>query len=85
MITFHFLLRYKAFDEVEGIEVAWNQMNIDEVMQCSDNLDRLYTEVHLLKSLKHGNVMKFYYSWIDDHKKTINVITELFTSGSLRQ
>ncbi|CAL5018847.1 unnamed protein product [Urochloa decumbens] len=53
-------------------------------MQCPDNLDRLYTEVHLLKSLKHGNVMKFYYSWIDDHNKTINVITELFTSGSLR-
>ncbi|CAL4884639.1 unnamed protein product [Urochloa decumbens] len=75
---------YKAFDEVEGIEVAWNQINIDEVMQCPDNLDRLYTEVHLLKSLKHGNVMKFYYSWIDDHNKTINVITELFTSGSLR-
>ncbi|KAJ1280558.1 hypothetical protein BS78_04G242400 [Paspalum vaginatum] len=75
---------YKAFDEVEGIEVAWNQINIDEVMQCPDNLDRLYTEVHLLKSLKHGNVMKFYYSWIDDQNKTINVITELFTSGSLR-
>lgn len=75
---------YKAFDEVEGIEVAWNQINIDEVMQCPDNLDRLYTEVHLLKSLKHGNVMKFYYSWIDDQSKTINVITELFTSGSLR-
>ncbi|XP_066319155.1 probable serine/threonine-protein kinase WNK4 isoform X2 [Miscanthus floridulus] len=53
-------------------------------MQCPDNLDRLYTEVHLLKSLKHGNVMKFYYSWIDDQSKTINVITELFTSGSLR-
>ncbi|KAG2652990.1 hypothetical protein PVAP13_1NG399700 [Panicum virgatum] len=53
-------------------------------MQCPDNLDRLYTEVHLLKSLKHGNVIKFYYSWIDDQNKTINVITELFTSGSLR-
>ncbi|AQK54224.1 Serine/threonine-protein kinase WNK8 [Zea mays] len=75
---------YKAFDEVEGIEVAWNQINVDEVMQCPDNLDRLYREVHLLKSLKHGNVMKFYYSWIDDQNKTINVITELFTSGSLR-
>lgn len=75
---------YKAFDEVEGIEVAWNQINIDEVMQCPDNIDRLYREVHLLKFLKHGNVMKFYYSWIDDQNKTINVITELFTSGSLR-
>ncbi|XP_062222477.1 probable serine/threonine-protein kinase WNK4 isoform X2 [Phragmites australis] len=59
-------------------------MNIDEVMQCPDNLDKLYTEVHLLKTLKHVNVMKFYYSWIDHQNKTINVITELFTSGSLR-
>nr|CAB3450662.1 unnamed protein product [Digitaria exilis] len=49
---------YKAFDEVEGIEVAWNRISIDEVMQCPDNLDRLYTEVHLLKSLKHGNGVK---------------------------
>lgn len=76
---------YKAFDEVEGIEVAWNQVNIDEVMQCPDNLERLYSEVHLLKSLKHKNVMKFCNYWFDDQKKTINVITELFTSGSLRQ
>lgn len=75
---------YKAFDEAEGIEVAWNQVNIDEVMQCPDNLDRLFSEVHLLKSLKHENVMKFYNYWVDDQKKTINVITELFTSGSLR-
>lgn len=75
---------YKAFDEAEGIEVAWNQVNIDEVMQCPDNLERLYSEVHLLKSLKHENVMKFYNYWVDDQKKTINVITELFTSGSLR-
>uniref|UniRef100_A0ACD5ZK88 Uncharacterized protein n=1 Tax=Avena sativa TaxID=4498 RepID=A0ACD5ZK88_AVESA len=75
---------YKAFDEAEGIEVAWNQVNIDEVMQSPDNLERLYSEVHLLKSLKHENVMKFYNYWVDDQKKTINVITELFTSGSLR-
>uniref|UniRef100_A0A0D9VJD7 non-specific serine/threonine protein kinase n=1 Tax=Leersia perrieri TaxID=77586 RepID=A0A0D9VJD7_9ORYZ len=76
---------YKAFDEVEGIEVAWSQVEIDEVMQSPDNLERLYSEVHLLKSLKHENVMKFYNYWVDDQKKTINVITELFTSGSLRQ
>ncbi|KAE8706873.1 putative serine/threonine-protein kinase WNK6 [Hibiscus syriacus] len=47
---------YKAFDEANGIEVAWSQVRIDE----------------------------FFNSWIDDKKKTVN-ITELFTSGSLRQ
>ncbi|KAL0373841.1 UNVERIFIED_CONTAM: putative serine/threonine-protein kinase WNK4 [Sesamum radiatum] len=54
---------YKAFDQVDGIEVAWNRVKIDE----------------------HENVIKFYDSWIDEKKKTINMITELFTSGSLRQ
>ncbi|KAJ4951178.1 hypothetical protein NE237_028010 [Protea cynaroides] len=29
--------------------------------------------------------MKFYNSWIDDRNGTVNIITELFTSGSLRQ
>ncbi|URD86772.1 serine threonine-protein kinase [Musa troglodytarum] len=76
---------YKAFDEVDGIEVAWNQVRINEVLQSPDNLERLYSEVHLLKSLNHENIIKFYTSWVDDQNKTINIITELFTSGSLRQ
>ncbi|KAI4317133.1 hypothetical protein L6164_025032 [Bauhinia variegata] len=75
----------KAFDEVNGIEVAWNQVRIDEVLQSPDDLERLYSEVHLLKSLKHNNIVKFYNSWIDDKHKTVNMITELFSSGSLRQ
>ncbi|GAB4851977.1 hypothetical protein Ancab_016168 [Ancistrocladus abbreviatus] len=74
---------YKAFDEVNGIEVAWNQVNIDEILQSPEQLSRLYSEVHLLKSLKHENILKCYYSWVDDINKTINMITELFTSGSL--
>ncbi|OMO57087.1 hypothetical protein CCACVL1_26014 [Corchorus capsularis] len=76
---------YKAFDEVNGIEVAWNQVRIDEVLQKPEDLERLYSEVRLLKSLKHSNIVRFYNSWIDDKKKTVNIITELFTSGSLRQ
>lgn len=76
---------YKAFDEVDGIEVAWNQVRIDDVLQSPNNFENLYSEVHLLRSLKHENIMKFYHSWVDDKKKTVNMITELFTSGSLRQ
>ncbi|MBA0841926.1 hypothetical protein Goarm_001778, partial [Gossypium armourianum] len=77
--------RYKAFDEANGIEVAWSQVRIDEVLQKPEDLERLYSEVRLLKSLKHSNIVRFYNSWIDDKKKTVNIITELFTSGSLRQ
>ncbi|XP_052171092.1 probable serine/threonine-protein kinase WNK10 isoform X2 [Diospyros lotus] len=76
---------YKGFDEIDGIEVAWNRVKINDVLQSPENLEKLYSEVHLLKTLKHENIIKFYDSWIDDKKKTINMITELFTSGSLRQ
>ncbi|PHU06398.1 putative serine/threonine-protein kinase WNK7 [Capsicum chinense] len=41
--------------------------------------------MHLLRKLKHGNIMKFCDSWVDDKKRTVNMITELFTSGKLRQ
>ncbi|KAK7247550.1 hypothetical protein RIF29_42435 [Crotalaria pallida] len=76
---------YKAFDEIDGIEVAWGQVQIDEVLRSPGDLERLYSEVHLLKSLRHCNIVRFYNSWIDNKHKTVNVITELFTSGSLRQ
>ncbi|KAJ0615724.1 putative protein kinase WNK-NRBP family [Helianthus annuus] len=76
---------YKGFDEVEGIEVAWNQVMLDDAMQSPEHLERVYSEVHLLRTLKHVNIIKSYVSWVDDEKKTINMITELFTSGNLRQ
>ncbi|KAK6162215.1 hypothetical protein DH2020_002056 [Rehmannia glutinosa] len=77
--------RYKGFDEIDGIEVAWNQVSIEDALQSPEHLERLYSEVHLLRTLKHENVIRSYASWVDDENKTINMITELFTSGSLRQ
>ncbi|KAK8365236.1 hypothetical protein V6Z12_A02G039200 [Gossypium hirsutum] len=47
---------YKAFDEYEGIEVAWNQVKLHDLLQSSDDLER-----------------------------NINFVTEMFTSGTLRQ
>ncbi|XP_073315197.1 probable serine/threonine-protein kinase WNK10 isoform X2 [Primulina huaijiensis] len=76
---------YKGFDEIEGVEVAWSQVTIEDALQSPEHLERLYSEVHLLRTLKHENVIRSYASWVDDEKKTINLITELFTSGSLRQ
>ncbi|KAJ0727746.1 putative protein kinase WNK-NRBP family [Helianthus annuus] len=76
---------YKGFDEVEGIEVAWSQVMLDDTMQKPEYLERIYTEVQLLKTLKHDNIIKSYVSWVDDEKKRVNMITELFISGDLRQ
>lgn len=76
---------YRAFDEYEGIEVAWNQVKLNDFLQSPEDLERLYSEIHLLKTLKHKNIMTFYNSWVDPIKRNINFITEMFTSGTLRQ
>lgn len=76
---------YKAFDLLDGIEVAWSRVKVEDVLQSPDDLGKLYAEIHILKQLKHDNIMKFCDSWVDDKKRTVNMITELFTSGNLRQ
>ncbi|CAF1767904.1 unnamed protein product [Brassica napus] len=76
---------YKAIDEMLGIEVAWSQVKLKEVLRSSVDLQRLYSEVHLLSTLNHKSIIRFYTSWIDVHSHTLNFITELFTSGTLRQ
>ncbi|CAO2837116.1 unnamed protein product [Amaranthus hypochondriacus] len=76
---------YRAFDEYDGIEVAWNQVKLYDFLQSPEDLERLYSEIHLLKTLKHKNIMKFYTSWVDTAKRNINFVTEMFTSGTLRQ
>ncbi|XP_061353155.1 probable serine/threonine-protein kinase WNK4 [Gastrolobium bilobum] len=76
---------YKAIDEILGIEVAWNQVKLNEALRTPDDLERLYLEVHLLSTLKHQSIIRFYTSWIDVDNKTFNFITELFTSGTLRE
>ncbi|GMH39825.1 hypothetical protein BSKO_07729 [Bryopsis sp. KO-2023] len=76
---------YKAFDEREGIEVAWNKVSLGGAVQEGDNRDRLFAEINVLKRLKHKNIMTFYDSWLDEKSNTLNFITELFTDGSLRK
>ncbi|MED6146967.1 putative serine/threonine-protein kinase wnk5 [Stylosanthes scabra] len=76
---------YRAFDEFLGIEVAWNQVYLGDAFHSAEQLQRLYSEVHLLKHLTHKSMMIFYGSWIDLNCKTFNFITELFTSGTLRE
>ncbi|KAK9125903.1 hypothetical protein Scep_014749 [Stephania cephalantha] len=76
---------YRAFDEVLGMEVAWNQVKLNDVFRSPEELQRLYSEVHLLRTLSHDAIMRFYTSWIDVNRRTFNFITEMFTSGTLRE
>ncbi|PON94424.1 Serine/threonine protein kinase [Trema orientale] len=76
---------YRGFDEVLGMEVAWNQIKLNDVFRSPEELQRLYSEVHLLKNLHHDSIIKFYTSWIDVNRRSFNFITEMFTSGTLRE
>ncbi|CAL9221879.1 unnamed protein product [Arabidopsis halleri] len=76
---------YRAFDEYEGIEVAWNQVKLRNFTRNPEELEKFFREIHLLKTLNHQNIMKFYTSWVDTNNLSINFVTELFTSGTLRQ
>lgn len=76
---------YKAFDEEEGTEVAWNQVRVNDLISSKEERDRLFAEIRVLKQLKHKNIMSFHDSWLDQKTYCVNFITELFTSGTLRQ
>ncbi|KAK1398108.1 Serine/threonine-protein kinase WNK1 [Heracleum sosnowskyi] len=76
---------YRAFDDYEEIEVAWNQVKLFDFLQSPEDRERMYCKIHLLKTLKHSNIMKFYTSWVDPSNRNINFVTEMFTSGTLRQ
>ncbi|KAK9835569.1 hypothetical protein WJX74_003335 [Apatococcus lobatus] len=76
---------YKGFDEEEGMEIAWNQVRVNDLISSKEDRDRLFAEIRVLKQLKHKNIMTFYDSWLDQKTHTVNFITELFTSGTLRQ
>ncbi|XP_021725649.1 probable serine/threonine-protein kinase WNK11 [Chenopodium quinoa] len=77
---------YKGFDELKGIEITWSKVELSEKIfeseECQKNVS---AEVSLLKSLKHENIMRCYHSWVDSETKTVNIITELSTSGTMSQ
>ncbi|KAL3821099.1 hypothetical protein ACJIZ3_007004 [Penstemon smallii] len=76
---------YRAFDQEEGIEVAWNQVKLRNFCDDETMINRLYSEVRLLRNLKNKNIIALYHVWRDKEKNTLNFITEVCTSGNLRE
>ncbi|XP_034568415.1 probable serine/threonine-protein kinase WNK7 isoform X1 [Setaria viridis] len=75
---------YRGFDEERGVEVAWNQAYLADVLRTPDAVERMYSEVQLLSALRHDAIIGFHASWVDVPRRTFNFITELFSSGTLR-
>ncbi|XP_008227103.1 PREDICTED: probable serine/threonine-protein kinase WNK11 [Prunus mume] len=75
---------YRAFDQEEGIEVAWNQVKLRNFTNDPAMIERLYAEVGLLRSLADKNIITLYNVWRDEENNTLNFMTEVCTNGNLR-
>ncbi|KAK9663936.1 hypothetical protein RND81_14G007600 [Saponaria officinalis] len=76
---------YRAFDQHEGLEVAWNQVNLSNFNDNHSETDCLFLEVKLLKNLRNKNIIRLFHVWRDVERNRLNFITEICTSGNLRQ
>ncbi|KAJ8421781.1 hypothetical protein Cgig2_011506 [Carnegiea gigantea] len=76
---------YRAFDQEEGIEVAWNQVKLKQFADNKPMIERLFSEVRLLRSLKNKNIIALYSVWEETEHNTLNFITEVCNSGNLRE
>lgn len=77
---------YRGFDQEEGIEVAWNRVRLRSLADRDPGMvERLHAEVRLLRSLSHDHIIGFHKVWLDRDAGVLNFITEVCTSGSLRE
>jgi len=73
---------YRAYDTEEGIEVAWNVVNLSGVPKNERN--RIVNEVRLLERLHHHNIISFHGSWVNRERQEVNFVTEILSSGTLK-
>uniref|UniRef100_A0A7S0RFX1 non-specific serine/threonine protein kinase n=1 Tax=Chlamydomonas leiostraca TaxID=1034604 RepID=A0A7S0RFX1_9CHLO len=78
---------FKSFDCAIGIDVAWSKINADSdsLHLTEDQLQAVVREIQKGLELDHPNIIKCFKCWEDYDQHCINLITELFTSGNLRQ
>jgi serine/threonine protein kinase len=74
---------YKAYDTNEGIEVAWN--TVDMTKSSPEAKEKAVNELSLLRELSHRNIINFHGVWQDQEKGYLIFITERVTSGTLSQ
>ncbi|MEW5313631.1 MAG: hypothetical protein WDW38_005183 [Sanguina aurantia] len=76
---------YKAFDSQNGIDVAWSKISAEANNLSPEQLSNIANDIRTGLKLDHPNIIKCFQCWEDEEAGCINLITELFTSGNLRQ
>jgi WNK lysine deficient protein kinase len=77
-----FKIVYRAYDQEEGIEVAWNEIRLGNCREADSN--NIQKEIRLLGSLHHPRILGLFTAWIDKTRKVLVFITEFFTNGTIR-
>ena len=77
---------YKGFDEKRGIDVAWSKIerHVNNMTLDDETMEKITAEMSKGLALEHPNIIKCYSCWHDMDAHCINLITEFFTSGNLR-
>ena len=78
-----FKIVYKAQDTEHGKLVAWNEISLKGLGEKERK--RIINEMTLLKTMQHPCLIKFYFAWVNKSDQKVIFITELMTSGTLRE
>ena len=75
---------YAAYDVQEGIDVAWNQIDLT-IIPTSEEKQKIFNECEMLKKLNHPNVLKIRHQWHSPECGKLVFITDKLQNGSLRK
>eukprot|EP00887_Chlorella_sp_A99_P005539 scaffold1.g5539.t1 len=73
---------YKGFDEKQGIDVAWSKIEGVQNELSREAMLRIEEEVKKGLEFDHPNCHQV---WYDEEANAINMVTEFFTGGNLRE
>ena len=76
---------YKGFDEKQGIDIAWSEIQREANQLDHDQIHQIAAEMSIGVDLDHPNVIRCFKCWADKEQNCVNLITEYFTSGNLRE
>lgn len=76
-----FKIVYRAYDQEEGIEVAWNEIRLDKFNEAQSN--QIKQEINILHQLDHPSILKIFTAWRDITRNVMIFITEFFSNGTI--
>eukprot|EP01026_Neomeris_dumetosa_P040193 TRINITY_DN33188_c0_g1_i6.p1 TRINITY_DN33188_c0_g1~~TRINITY_DN33188_c0_g1_i6.p1 ORF type:complete len:328 (-),score=35.40 TRINITY_DN33188_c0_g1_i6:43-1026(-) len=79
-----FKVVFRGFDAKQGQDIAWSKINLKAQNLSMEEADDLLREMEKGLTLDHPHIIKCHRCWLAGEAGEINLITERFTSGSLR-